>query len=172
MEIEISFLSLLFLSRACHLRKKTQSKNTVTVTSFQANSTNVKGMSGRMENINDIPYRRNIYKQLNRTSSRKVRVTAACGLAQEFWIVLPAKVKINNSTSSAYSRLYGRSIGYNSSTLLSIYYSKIDSIAVHSFIWKSIVIFQIKQKFMTVRKISFLTITNTLRNIRYEILCV
>ena len=49
MEIGISFVSLLFFLRACRLKKKTQSKNTVRVTSFQANSTNARGRSGRME---------------------------------------------------------------------------------------------------------------------------
>ena len=44
---------------------------------------------------------------LNRTSSRIVRVVAASGLAQEFRIVLPSKVKIKNSSSSVYSRIYG-----------------------------------------------------------------
>ena len=44
-----------------------------------------------------------IYELLNRTSSRIIRVTAASGLAREFLIVLPPKVKINNSTSSVYS---------------------------------------------------------------------
>ena len=44
--------------------------------------------------------RSDIYEPLNRTSSRIVRVAA-----QEFRIVLPAKVKIKNSTSSDYSRL-------------------------------------------------------------------
>ena len=44
---------------------------------------------------------------LNRTSSRIVQVAEASELAQEFRIVLPAKVKIKNSTSSVYSRLYG-----------------------------------------------------------------
>ena len=54
-----------------------------------------------------IPYRLEIYELLNRTSSRIiVRVAAASGLAQEFQIVLPPKVKIKNSTSSVYSRLY------------------------------------------------------------------
>ena len=55
---------------------------------------------------------RNI-RALNRTSSKILRAEA--GLAQEFRIVLPTKVKIKNSTSSFYSRLYGicliRSIG-------------------------------------------------------------
>ena len=37
----------------------------------------------------------------------KVRVAVASGLAQEFLIVLPPKVKIKNSTSSVYSILYG-----------------------------------------------------------------
>ena len=41
------------------------------------------------------------------TSSRIVRVAAASELAQEFWMVLPPKVKVRNSTSSVYSRLYG-----------------------------------------------------------------
>ena len=40
------------------------------------------------------------------TSSRIVRVAAATGLAQEF---RRAKVKIKNSTSSVYSRLYDTS---------------------------------------------------------------
>ena len=44
---------------------------------------------------------------LNRMSSLIVRLVAASGLAQEFWIVLPAKFKIKNSMSSVYSRLYG-----------------------------------------------------------------
>ena len=35
-----------------------------------------------------------VYEPLNRTSSRIVRVTAASWLAQEFRIVLPAKVKL------------------------------------------------------------------------------
>ena len=54
-----------------------------------------------------IQYRLDIYDLLNRTSSRIVRVAAASGLAQEFWKVLPTKVKIKNSTSSVYLRLYG-----------------------------------------------------------------
>ena len=54
-----------------------------------------------------IPYRLDIYELLNRTSSRIVRVAAASGVAQEFRIVLSPKVKIKNSTSSVYSRLYG-----------------------------------------------------------------
>ena len=29
------------------------------------------------------------------------------GLVQKFWIILPAKVRVENSTSSVYSRLYG-----------------------------------------------------------------
>ena len=41
MEIGISFLSLLFFSRACCLKR--QSRNTVRMTSFQANSTNARG---------------------------------------------------------------------------------------------------------------------------------
>ena len=48
-----------------------------------------------------------IYELLNRTSSRIVRVAAASGLAQQFRIVLPPKVKVKNSTSSVYSSLYG-----------------------------------------------------------------
>ena len=47
MEMGISFLSLLFFTRMS--LKKTQSKNTVRMTSFQANSTNARGRSGRME---------------------------------------------------------------------------------------------------------------------------
>ena len=39
-------------------------------------------------------------------SSRIVRVAAASRLALEFRIVLPVKVKIKDSTSSVYSRLY------------------------------------------------------------------
>ena len=54
-----------------------------------------------------IPYRLDIYELLNRTSSRIVRVAAACGLGQEFRIVLPPKVNVKNSTSSVYSSLYG-----------------------------------------------------------------
>ena len=46
-----------------------------------------------------IPYRRDMYEPLKRTSSQIVRVAAASGLAQEFRIVLPAKVKNKNSTS-------------------------------------------------------------------------
>ena len=42
------------------------------------------------------------------TSSRIVRVAAASGLAQEFWLVLLQKVKIRNGTSSVYSSLYGK----------------------------------------------------------------
>ena len=57
----------------------------------------------------NLPYRRAIYELLNRMSSRIVQVVAASGLAQEFWIVLPAKDKHKNSTSSVYSRLYGLS---------------------------------------------------------------
>ena len=49
-----------------------------------------------------IQYRRDIYESLNRTSSR----IAASGLAQEFRIVLPAKVKIKNSTSSVHAVQY------------------------------------------------------------------
>ena len=43
---------------------------------------------------------------LDRTSSRIVRVVASSVLARKFWIVLPPKVKIKNSTSSVYSSLY------------------------------------------------------------------
>ena len=48
-----------------------------------------------------------IYELLNRMSSRIVQVAAASGLAQEFRIVLPPKVKIKSNTSSVYSSLYG-----------------------------------------------------------------
>ena len=41
-----------------------------------------------------------MYEFMNRTSSRIVRVPAASGLAQEFQILLPLKVKIRNSTTS------------------------------------------------------------------------
>ena len=58
-------------------------------------------------------YRCDIYDPLNRTSSRIVREAAASGLAQEFRIVLPAKVKIKNSSSSVYSRLYGSNLAGN-----------------------------------------------------------
>ena len=54
-----------------------------------------------------LPYRIDIYELLNRTSSRIVRVESASELAQEFWIELPPKVKIKNSTSSVFSSLYG-----------------------------------------------------------------
>ena len=62
--------------------------------------------------LSDLPYRRDIdiYEPLNRKSSRIARVAAASGLAKEFQTVLSAKVKINNSTSSVYSRLYGIAI--------------------------------------------------------------
>ena len=49
--------------------------------------------------------RRDKYEPLNRTSSRIVWVDAASELAQEFRIVLSAKVKIKNSSSSVNSRL-------------------------------------------------------------------
>ena len=52
--------------------------------------------------------RLDIYEPLNRTRSRIVRVAAASGLAQEFRIELPPKVKIKNSTSSVCSSLYGK----------------------------------------------------------------
>ena len=54
-----------------------------------------------------LPYWLDIYELLKGTSSRIVRVAAASGLAQGFRIILPPKVKIKNSTSSVYSRLYG-----------------------------------------------------------------
>ena len=54
----------------------------------------------------DIPYRLNIYELLKRMSSRIAWVAAVTGVAQEFWMVLPPKVKIKNSTSSVYSHLY------------------------------------------------------------------
>ena len=41
----------------------------------------------------EVPYRRDIYEPLNRTSSRIVRVAAASGLAQEFQIVRPLVVQ-------------------------------------------------------------------------------
>ena len=61
----------------------------------------------RMNDIRScyIPYRLDIER--HRTSSRIVRVAAASGVAQEFRIVLPPKVKTKNSTSSLYSSLYG-----------------------------------------------------------------
>ena len=43
-----------------------------------------------------------VYKPLNITNSRIARVAAACGLPQEFRIVLSAKVKNYNSTSWVY----------------------------------------------------------------------
>ena len=52
-----------------------------------------------------LPYRLDIYKLLNIKSSRTVQVAAATGLAQEFRIVLPAKVWNKNSTRSVYSHL-------------------------------------------------------------------
>ena len=56
-----------------------------------------------------LPCRLTIYELLNRTNSRIVRVVAASGRAQDFRIVLQAKVKIKDSTSSVYSRLvYGK----------------------------------------------------------------
>ena len=51
-----------------------------------------------------LPYR-TIDEHFNRTSSRIVQVAAASELAHEFCIVLPAKVKIKNTTSSVYSRV-------------------------------------------------------------------
>ena len=51
-------------------------------------------------------YINDIYEPLNRTHSRQVWVAAASGLDQEFEIVLSTKVKIENGTSSVYSRLY------------------------------------------------------------------
>ena len=53
-----------------------------------------------------VPYRRDVYEPLNRTSSRIVRVAASSGVAQQFRIELPPKVEIKNSTSSVYSSLY------------------------------------------------------------------
>ena len=53
-----------------------------------------------------LPYKRNICEPLNTTRYRIVRVAAAIGLAQEFRIVLQAKVKIKNSTSSVYLMKY------------------------------------------------------------------
>ena len=41
-------------------------------------------------------------------SSRIVQLAAASGLAQEFRIVPPPKVKTKNSTSSVYLSLYGK----------------------------------------------------------------
>ena len=58
----------------------------------------------------NLPYRLDVYELLNRTSSWIVRVAAASGLAREFWIVLPPKVKIKNRTSSVYSSQYGNNI--------------------------------------------------------------
>ena len=63
--------------------------------------------------LKDIPYRRDIYKPLNRASSRIVRVAAANGLAQDFRTVFPAEIQIKNSTSIARSILvyvYGMKI--------------------------------------------------------------
>ena len=51
------------------------------------------------DGFSKLPYRRDI------TSSQIGRLAAASGLAEEFRIVLPIKVKIC-STSSVYSRLY------------------------------------------------------------------
>ena len=55
--------------------------------------------------------RKDVQIDSNSTSKQndksKVRVAVASGLAQEFLIVLPPKVKIKNSTSSVYSILYG-----------------------------------------------------------------
>ena len=53
-----------------------------------------------------VPYRRKIYKPLNSTSSRILRVAAFSRIAQEFRIVLPAKVKGKNSTRSVYSLVF------------------------------------------------------------------
>ena len=58
--------------------------------------------------LKKVPYRLDIYELLNRKSSRIVRVAAASGVAQEFRIVLPPKIK--NSTRSVYSSLYGKFI--------------------------------------------------------------
>ena len=76
-----------------------------------------------MYNLYEIPDRRNLYEPLNITSSRIVRVAAASGLAQEFQIVLQAKVKIKNITSSVYSRLYGRFHMFRFSCSLSTFFS-------------------------------------------------
>ena len=54
----------------------------------------------------DIPYRLDIYELLNRKSSLIVRVAAASGVAHEFLIIIPPKVKIKNGTSSFYSSIY------------------------------------------------------------------